>query len=40
MKMISITDVLDEILNQQQMPLDVIINRYFSPGYRQRTDNA
>ncbi|EPG8861204.1 nuclear transport factor 2 family protein, partial [Klebsiella pneumoniae] len=37
--MITITRVLDEIINHQQIPLDRILSRYFSPGYRQRTDN-
>jgi len=39
MTMISITTVLDEIINKQDMALEVILNRHFSPGYRQRTDN-
>ena len=39
MKMISITNVLDELINQQETALEVILNRHFSPGYRQRTDN-
>ncbi|WRH13328.1 nuclear transport factor 2 family protein [Pantoea sp. JZ2] len=39
MKMISIANVLDEIINQQEIPLEEILNRHFSPGYRQRTDN-
>lgn len=37
--MITITRVLDDIINHQQIPLDRILSRYFSPGYRQRTDN-
>ncbi|MCL6722930.1 nuclear transport factor 2 family protein [Klebsiella sp. T2.Ur] len=37
--MITITTVLDEIINQQELPLELILNRHFSPGYRQRTDN-
>jgi hypothetical protein len=39
MQMISITKVLDEIINRQDMALEGILNRYFSPGYRQRTNN-
>lgn len=39
MKMISIANVLDEIINQQEIPLERILKRHFSPGYRQRTDN-
>ncbi|HGK7533384.1 TPA: nuclear transport factor 2 family protein [Klebsiella pneumoniae] len=35
--MITITRVLDDIINHQQIPLDRILSRYFSPGYRQRT---
>lgn len=39
MKMITITKVLDEIINQQEVPLELILNLHFSPSYRQRTDN-
>ncbi|KZR49684.1 hypothetical protein A3N69_09805 [Klebsiella aerogenes] len=39
MKIMTITTVLDEILNQQEVPLDLILNRHFSPVYRQRTNN-
>lgn len=39
MNMISIANVLDEIINQQEIALEGILNRHFSPDYRQRTDN-
>lgn len=39
MKSITIDTVLDEIINHQEIPLEEILDRYFSPGYRQRTDN-
>lgn len=29
---------LDDILNQQQWPLEDVLDRHFSPGYRQRTN--
>ncbi len=29
---------LDGILNQQQLPLDNVLDSHFSPDYRQRTD--
>ncbi|MHC3774483.1 nuclear transport factor 2 family protein [Pantoea agglomerans] len=37
--MISIANVLDEIINQQEMALEGILDRHFSPDYRQRTNN-
>ena len=40
MQAITIDTVLDEIINHQQIPLNKILDRYFSPRYRQRTDNA
>lgn len=39
MKFITIDTVLDEIINHQEVPLEEILDRYFSPVYRQRTDN-
>lgn len=38
MKAITIRSVLDELLNQQNLPLDEVVDRYFSPDYRQRTN--
>lgn len=28
----------DELLNQQDLPLDTVLDRHFSPGYRQRAN--
>lgn len=38
MKLLTITTVLDELLNQKHLPLDEVLDRYFSPAYRQRTN--
>lgn len=35
---ISIGPVLNALLNDQHVPLEEVINRYFSPDYRQRTN--
>lgn len=39
MKSITINTVLDEIINQQEIPLEKILDHYFNASYRQRTDN-
>lgn len=38
MKAISIHSVLDALLNQQELPLEDVLDRYFSSDYRQRTN--
>lgn len=38
MQAITIDTVLDEIINQQEFPLEQVLDRYFSPNYRQRTN--
>jgi hypothetical protein len=38
MSTVNIQSALEEILNQPQRPLDEVLERYFSPEYRQRTD--
>jgi len=40
MQAITIDTVLDEIINQQELPLEKVLDRYFSPGYRQRTNDC
>lgn len=40
MQAITIDNVLDELINQQELPLEKVINRYFSPNYRQRTNGC
>jgi len=36
--MTSIHHALDDLLNRQDTPLDTVLDRHFSPDYRQRTD--
>lgn len=38
MKPITILTALDELLNQKHLPLEEVVDRYFNPGYRQRTN--
>lgn len=38
MQTTAIHTVLDELLNQQELPLDALLDRHFSPYYRQRTN--
>lgn len=38
MSTISIHTVLDQLLNQQHLPLNEVLDRFFSPHYRQRTN--
>lgn len=38
MQTTDIRSALDDILNQQQHPLEDVLDRHFSPGYRQRTN--
>lgn len=40
MQAITIDTVLDEIINQQERPLENVLERYFSPSYRQRTNGC
>ncbi|NHV09531.1 nuclear transport factor 2 family protein [Cronobacter turicensis] len=40
MQAFTITTVLNALLNQQELPLEDVLNRYFSPAYRQRTNGA
>lgn len=40
MPAISIHTVLDQLLNQQHLALNDVIDRYFSPHYRQRTNGV
>ncbi|MGG4774265.1 nuclear transport factor 2 family protein [Paenalcaligenes sp. Me52] len=40
MSAVSIHTVLDQLLNQQDLPLKDVINRHFSPHYRQRTNGV
>jgi hypothetical protein len=40
MQATDIRTALDEILNQQQLPLDEVLDRHFSSGYRQRTNGC
>ncbi|MCE6965534.1 nuclear transport factor 2 family protein [Enterobacter sp. MW07] len=40
METITIDKVLDELINQQKLPLEKVIDRYFSPSYRQRTNGC
>lgn len=40
MPAISIHTVLDQLLNQQQLDLSDVIDRHFSPHYRQRTNGV
>lgn len=39
MQNITIDTVLDEMINRQELPLEKVLDRYFSPNYRQRTDD-
>ncbi|MHA3903085.1 nuclear transport factor 2 family protein [Castellaniella sp. WN] len=32
--------VLDELLNRRELPLEAVLDRHFSPGYRQRTNGV
>lgn len=36
--MTDIRSALDDLLNQQQCPLEDVLDRHFSPDYRQRTN--
>ncbi|MGM8850962.1 hypothetical protein ACS8E6_10690 [Salinicola halophyticus] len=36
----NIHSVLDELLNRQDLPLEAVIDRHFSPAYRQRTNGC
>jgi len=38
MQATTIHAALDELLNRQELPLDEILDRHFSPDYRQRTN--
>lgn len=38
MRTTDIRSALDAILNQQQCPLEDVLDRHFSPGYMQRTN--
>lgn len=38
MSTISIAEILDQLLNRQDVPLDIVLDRYFSSEYRQRTN--
>ncbi|MFC4298672.1 nuclear transport factor 2 family protein [Castellaniella hirudinis] len=38
MKAITIHTALDALLNQKHLPLEKVLNRHFSPDYRQRTN--
>lgn len=38
MRTTDIRSALDDILNQQQRPLEDVLDHHFSPGYRQRTN--
>ena len=38
MRTTDIRTALDDILNQQQHPLEDVLDRHFSPGYTQRTN--
>ena len=40
MQAFTIDTVLDEIINQQELPLEKVLDRYFSPNSRQRTNNC
>ena len=40
MQAINIKTVLDEVINQQGLPLEKVLDRYFSPSYRQRTNGC
>lgn len=40
MRTITIDTVLDEMINQQELPLEKVLDRYFSPHYRQRTNGC
>lgn len=40
MQAITIDTVLGEIINQQELPLEKVLERYFSPNYRQRTNDC
>ncbi|WP_437616401.1 nuclear transport factor 2 family protein [Erwinia sp. V71] len=40
MQTITIDTVLDELINQQQLPLEEVLDRYFSPDYLQRTNGC
>ncbi|KGT93329.1 hypothetical protein NG99_11725 [Erwinia typographi] len=40
MQAITIDTVLDEVINQQELPLEEVLDRYFSPNYRQRTNGC
>jgi len=40
MQPITIDNVLDELINQQELPLEKVIDRYFNPNYRQRTNGC
>ncbi|MDQ7990911.1 MAG: hypothetical protein REI09_14870 [Candidatus Dactylopiibacterium sp.] len=35
-----IHSALDELLNQQERPLEEVLDRHFSPAYRQRTNGC
>lgn len=38
MQPFSIHTALDELINQQDLPVDTVLDRHFSPHYRQRTN--
>lgn len=40
MQIITIDTVLNEIINRQELPLEQVLDRYFSPNYRQRTNGC
>ncbi|AFK00417.1 nuclear transport factor 2 family protein [Cronobacter sakazakii] len=40
MQTFTIDTVLNALLNQQERPLEDVLDSYFSPDYRQRTDGA
>jgi len=40
MQATDIHSALDQILNQQQIPLEEVLDRHFSPEYRQRTNGC
>ncbi|EDV1735426.1 nuclear transport factor 2 family protein [Salmonella enterica subsp. enterica] len=40
MQTITIDIVLDEVINRQELPLEKVLDCYFSPNYRQRTNGC
>ncbi|WP_406720538.1 hypothetical protein RPE78_10730 [Thioclava litoralis] len=38
--MTDIKTALDDLLNRQDLPLDAVLDRHFSPNYRQRTNGV